>query len=120
MGQRLSPKRAAELLDAYGSLLTARQREVASLVYEQDWSLAEVAAHYQVSRAAALDAVTRAGRQLEQWEEAVGLVAHQEKAAVMVAELERILSQVERSPARTEALGILARLARLEGMVSHV
>ena len=50
------------LLDVYGCLLTERQREALSLTYEEDCSLAEIAALHGSSRQAVHDLIERGTR----------------------------------------------------------
>ena len=45
------------LKDFYGPLLTPKQQEVLNLHYEQDWSLSEIAEHWQISRQAVFDLI---------------------------------------------------------------
>ena len=40
----------AELLDFYGMLLTARQRECLDLYYNENLTLAEIAEYFHISR----------------------------------------------------------------------
>ena len=42
----------AELLDCYGMLLTARQRECLDLYYNENLTLAEIAEYFHISRQA--------------------------------------------------------------------
>ncbi|MDQ7793734.1 MAG: YlxM family DNA-binding protein [bacterium] len=67
--------KAARLFDAYGGLLTPKQREVLELHYFQDLSLGEIAGHWDTSRQAVYDLARRALRHLEDYEEKLGLVA---------------------------------------------
>lgn len=64
----------ALLLDAYGVLLTERQREMLRMRYEEDLSLSEIAALTGVTRQAAQDSIARGVRQLMETEEALGFV----------------------------------------------
>jgi predicted DNA-binding protein YlxM (UPF0122 family) len=116
MAYRLSPERAARLLDAYGVLLTERQREVLALVYEEDWSLAEVAEVYGTSRAAVADIVERASRQLEHWEARLGLVARREASEPALRRLLSALAEVPAVERRTAALAALKELSDLMGL----
>lgn len=64
------------MVDAYGALLTARQREFLRRYYADDLSLGEIAAQMRVSRQAVHDGLQRALGALERYETALGLVAH--------------------------------------------
>ena len=67
--------RMAKLYDLYGPLLTPRQQEAIRLYYEQDMSLAEIAAECGVSRQAVHDILRRAEVALEKYEQKLGLLA---------------------------------------------
>ncbi len=57
------------LYDIYGELLSEKQREVLEMYYLDDYSLGEIAGHYQVSRQAIHDMLKRAVEYLEHLEE---------------------------------------------------
>jgi len=62
------------LYDAYGELLTERQRKCLDLHYLQDLSLGEIAAELGVSRQAINDILHRTEELLEQYEEKLKLL----------------------------------------------
>ena len=66
--------RMSMLLDAYGSLLTEKQRKFMKLHYEQDLSFGEIAGDFAVSRQAIHDSVRHAERSLENLEKKLKLV----------------------------------------------
>lgn len=61
------------MYDAYGALLTPRQRRLLRLYYEDDLSLGEIAARMRVSRQAVHDGIRRALSAMERLEGALGL-----------------------------------------------
>lgn len=61
------------LLDFYGSLLTSRQKDVISLYYEEDLSLAEIADEVGITRQGVRDAIKKAESILTETEEKLGL-----------------------------------------------
>jgi 16S rRNA (guanine1207-N2)-methyltransferase len=63
------------LLDAYGALLTPRQREVLRRYFAEDLSLGEIAAQMRVSRQAVHDGLRRALDALARYESVLRLVA---------------------------------------------
>lgn len=65
----------AWLLDFYGPLLTQRQRQILRLYCEEDLSLAEIAEQEAISRQSVHDTVHKAQRQLEEYENKLGLLA---------------------------------------------
>ena len=68
-------RRALELLDVYGRLLTQQQAEATRLHLAEDWSYAEIAASQGVTRAAVYDTVRRAQAAMEGYEDKLGLLA---------------------------------------------
>ena len=62
----------AVLLDYYGDLLTEKQRDFISFYYDEDLSLAEIAANEGITRQGVRDAIKRAEAQLLDMEEKLG------------------------------------------------
>ena len=62
------------LLAFYGNLLTDTQREMERLYWEEDYSLAEIADQFSVSRQSVHDTVSRTEKKLEGWEEKLGML----------------------------------------------
>ena len=62
------------LLDFYESLLSARQAEILDLHWNEDYSLAEIAKNFDISRQAVHDAIKNGCAQMERFEEQLGLV----------------------------------------------
>lgn len=65
--------RIAFLLDFYGDMLTDKQREVIDAYYNEDLSLAEIAADKSITRQGVRDAIKRAEQQLIEMEDKLGL-----------------------------------------------
>ena len=63
------------LMDFYGDMLTAKQREFLDLYYNEDLSLAEIAANVGITRQGVRDAIKRAECQLFEMEERLKLVS---------------------------------------------
>lgn len=61
------------LLDFYGTMLTDKQRDVVELYYNEDLSLAEIAAHSGITRQGVRDSIKRAEAQLLEYEDRLGL-----------------------------------------------
>lgn len=70
MGKDMS---IAMLLDFYGDLLTEKQAQALDLYYNEDLSLAEIAAPLEISRQGVRDSIKRGEKQLQDYEEALGL-----------------------------------------------
>lgn len=80
MDQALADRdRANRLVDAYGALLTERQRQLLRRYFEDDLSLGEIATQVRVSRQAVHDGLQRALGALERYDTALGLVAQRSK-----------------------------------------
>lgn len=63
------------LLDFYGDMLTSKQREFLDYYYNDDLSLAEIAANVGITRQGVRDAIKRAECQLLDMEQRLGLAA---------------------------------------------
>jgi len=102
-----SRERQIALLERYGSLLTEHQRQVLDLHLREDWSLAEIAAHQDTSRAAVHDLVRRSLLLLEGYEERLGLLAEAAARRDSATGLRRELAAVRRRLERLEhAVGV--------------
>jgi len=60
------------LLDCYGELLTQRQKEIAELYYNEDFSLSEIAQMQAISRQAVSDSLKHSEQFLMQTEQKLG------------------------------------------------
>ena len=81
------------LYDYYGELLTEKQRCCFDLYYNQDYSLAEIAAEEGISRQGVHDSIARAAALLKNFEEKIGCLA---RAAQVHQALEEITTAAER------------------------
>ncbi len=107
------------LMDFYGELLTPKQRDALDLYYNQDFSLAEIAQHMDISRQGVRDFIKRGEKQLEDLENALGLARrfsaiHSEfdKAEKILIDLEKL----EHSDAAEKKLRRLSGcLAKIKG-----
>ena len=61
------------LLSFYGPLLTDRQQKLLALYCEEDFSLSEIAQREGISRQGVYDTVRKGARQLESYEQLLGL-----------------------------------------------
>jgi len=84
--------RRQRLLDVYGALLTDHQREACRLRLDEDWSFAELATAFAVSRSGAHDLVRRALAQLAHLEERLGHAAELERCAAVEKRLREQLA----------------------------
>jgi predicted DNA-binding protein YlxM (UPF0122 family) len=63
----------ALLLDFYGEILTPKQREVIGLYYDEDLSLAEIAAQANITRQGVRDSIKHGEATLREMEQKLGL-----------------------------------------------
>ena len=88
------------LFERYGALLTEHQRTVLDLYLRRDWSLSEVAARQETSRAAVHDLLRRSTQAMEDFERRLGLLAEdrrrRDEAAALTRELDSLRRRVER------------------------
>lgn len=97
----------AELKDAYGVLLTTRQREILTSYYDYDLSLAEIAENAGVTRQAVRDVIVRAGEQLRGYENALGVVSERTATQAKVEEARNLLSENKTDEAEKVLTGLL-------------
>lgn len=79
------------LLDFYGELLADRRRELMSLYYNEDYSLAEIAAEVGISRQGVRDAIKRGEEELRNFEDKLGMAARFAELQALSARLETVL-----------------------------
>ena len=85
---------ASLLYDFYGQLLSRRQKEVMELYHEENLSLSEIAAEFDISRQGVHDALKNAERSLNDYEEKLGLVAKFQKSSRAIKEIDDIIENV--------------------------
>ena len=86
------------LLAFYGNVLTENQREMARLHWEEDLSLAEIAAQFSVSRQSVYDTVSRTEKQLDGWEEKLGMLRRFRAAEDGLNRCRAELAKIQASP----------------------
>lgn len=105
------------LMDFYGGLLTERQREAMELYYDQDFSLAEIAENMDISRQGVRDFIKRGEKQLEEFEQALGLF---KRFSAVNSELDIVrsgLSELKKLPLPQKADILVANLLK---SVEHI
>lgn len=102
--------RLNSLYDYYGKLLTDNQRQAFYYYYRMDYSLSEIAQVIGISKQGVSDNLKRATKELEHFEENLGLL---EKSTNINAYLEDIKSIVskEDSEANAEISNLLRKIA---------
>ncbi len=83
------------LLDFYGELLTARQRECYELHYNEDLSLSEIAEQCGITRQGAWDNIRRASETMEEIEEKTGLIRRFTETEAQLKEVLSILQKLK-------------------------
>ena len=81
------------LMDFYSELLTEEQREALELYYNDDFSLAEIAQHMDISRQGVRDFIKRGEKQLFEFESALNLAARFDNIQKEVAKIEKLISK---------------------------
>lgn len=84
----------ALLLDFYGEMLTEKQRTFISYYYNDDLSLAEIAANEGITRQGVRDAIKRAEGQLINMEERLGLVTRFENTKSGLGEIIELCEEI--------------------------
>ena len=84
------------LLDFYESLLSARQADILDLHWNEDYSLAEIAENFDISRQAVHDAIKNGCSQMERFEEQLGLVRQFRAREERLLQIRELAGQLER------------------------
>ncbi|MCL2492445.1 MAG: MarR family transcriptional regulator [Clostridiales bacterium] len=92
------------LYDYYGALLGERQREAYMYYYEDNLTLAEIAAELGVTRQAVHTALKRAEQALESCERELGLIAKHEAYEEALAETVRRIDVILRDKVRAAGI----------------
>lgn len=96
------------LLTIYGAMLTDKQREIASLYFEEDLSLAEIAQQEGVSRQSVHDTLQRVEKQLRTWEDKLKMRSRLTNVQVSLEEALNALNQPDKARKSIEkALSLL-------------
>jgi predicted DNA-binding protein YlxM (UPF0122 family) len=107
------------LYDFYGELLTEKQQEVIELYYNEDLSLAEIAAHSGITRQGVRDSIKRAEFQLLEFEQLLGLAEKFRTIrtslgiiADKAAEIDRVNNRLSGTKEITERVRDITRLTK--------
>lgn len=73
------------LLDLYGPLLSARQKEVLELYFQDDLSLAEIQENLEISKAAVYDALKKGVQIMERYDGVLHLIEKEERVRSFLA-----------------------------------
>ena len=83
------------LLDAYGALLTERQRELVDLYYNEDLSLSEISENTGITRQGVRDGIKKSEAFLRECEEKLGVCEKNAKLKSLFEQLKDKLEQRE-------------------------
>ncbi len=79
----------AELFDAYGSLLTKKQREILNLYFFDDLSYTEIADLLAISKQAVHDAINKSLKKLNNFEENIGYIELKNKYEELLENIDK-------------------------------
>ena len=79
-----------QLFSIYHKLLTQKQEEMLSLYYEEDYSLSEIAEHYDISRQGVRDNIRRGEEALLTYEDKLKLSQQRQRRLMKFKELEKL------------------------------
>lgn len=109
------------LYDFYGDMLTDRQREVFSLYYGEDFSLAEIAESTGITRQGVRDCVKRAEHTLRGMEEKFGLLRRFRAAELCAERFRRELNNLTAlNAADLHSPELAASIGRLSQLVAQL
>lgn len=112
------------LLDFYGDVLTQKQRDVMEQYYNDDFSLAEIAANFGITRQGVRDSIKRGESILLELEQKVGFAARYKAVQESLARIEELTRDIRFRNANNyavsdqierDAAAILEILHRIEG-----
>lgn len=107
----------ALLLDFYGEILTEKQREVMELYYDDDLSLAEIAAQTNITRQGVRDSIKRGEATLHDMEQKLGLVlrfADRKKTLERIADCAAQIEEINDRFCFSSDIGKLAEKIRAD------
>ena len=109
---------ASLLYDFYGQLLTKRKQDVMRLYHEENFSLAEIAEEFGVSRAAVYDSLKSAEKSLRDYEEKLGLVQKFMRSGEVIARIDHMLCELTQTYQQQPAL--VARLQEIQSVINSL
>lgn len=98
------------LYDFYQALLTDKQNKYMALYYLDDWSLGEIAEHFNVSRQAVYDNIKRTETLLEEYESKLKLYERFQKRKKLLSRLKAVINNNGSPNTMIELVNELERL----------
>ena len=107
--------RFSRLLDYYGELLTDKQRDIMDLYYNEDFSLAEISEHENITRQGVRDGIKHAEQRLLEFEEKLGLAEKSETYYALNAKITELAEQIrmKSGTSRSAAIEKASEIERL-------
>ena len=88
------------LCDAYGNLLTEKQKQIFTMYYFDDMSLFEIAEELNISRQGVRDSLVKSAEQLHAYEEKCGLADKLAKTKEQLADIQKSLNTTDMAQAK--------------------
>ncbi|MBE6592607.1 MAG: DNA-binding protein [Ruminococcaceae bacterium] len=101
------------LLDFYGELLTDRKRSVMDMYYNEDFSLAEIAAEIDISRQGVRDIIKKSEEELFFYEEKLGLAKKMKSVEATASSLLSISKELSLPDEVDQKIAELLRTVKL-------
>lgn len=102
--------RITMLIDYYGTLLTEKQNQILKMYYEEDYSLAEIADNYNITRQAAFDAIKKGEAVLNKYEYALNLAQKQTEKEKTAEEIRNLLNNLTINQNEAEVIKKIEKL----------
>ena len=105
------------LFDFYGELLSEKKREAASLYFNEDLSLSEIAQHMGITRQGVSDLIRRSESELYSFEDKLGLYSRFEainNSALKIRNLSESIAKKSSGDVKAQALEISSEAAKIE------
>ena len=98
------------LYSIYKDVLTDKQKEILSLLLEEDYSLGEVSDEIGISRQAVHDTIKRTEKAFQFYEDTIGMFRYEEKVS---SKVERLLQLVQSSKALSTELKLQTEMINI-------
>lgn len=105
------------LFDFYGELLSEKKREAASLYFNEDLSLSEIAQHMGITRQGVSDLIRRSESELYGFEDKLNLYSRFEAINASAAKIRELGGKIAESASgqvKSQALEIVTEAAKIE------
>lgn len=100
------------LLDFYGNMLTSRQYEMLDMHYNLDYSLAEIASEYNITRQGAFDNIRRGRATLIELEDKLKLCSRFYENMQVAKRVSEYLSKIDRNALDEESRQYLDKIGQ--------